>query len=90
LRNGKIHWLYTGSLLNFREAVASYNFPTVGRVTVSIGATQVDGKSMPTTQLDHADKALYHAKDSGRNKVILYEDMPTLIQDNELSDIELF
>jgi diguanylate cyclase (GGDEF)-like protein len=74
----------------FREAVGNYNFPTVGQVTVSIGLTHVDGVSMPTTQLDHADKALYHAKDSGRNRVILYEDISVLVQDSDASDIELF
>lgn len=74
----------------FREEVANYNFPTVGRVTVSIGLTHVDGISMPTTQLDRADKALYHAKDNGRNQVVLYEDMTVLVQDNDLSEIELF
>ncbi|MDO9046568.1 MAG: GGDEF domain-containing protein [Methylobacter sp.] len=74
----------------FRETVANYNFPTVGRVTVSIGLTHVDGISMPTTQLDHADKALYYAKDNGRNRVILYEDISVLVQDNDHSEIELF
>ncbi len=74
----------------FREAVANYNFPTVGRITVSIGFTHVDGVSMPTTQLDHADKALYYAKDSGRNRVILYEDMAIIVQDNDSSETELF
>jgi len=74
----------------FREAVANYNFPTVGRVTVSIGLTHVDGISMPTTQLDHADKALYHAKDTGRNRIILYEDMSVLVRDNDHSETELF
>ncbi len=74
----------------FRQAVANYNFPTVGRVTVSIGLTHVDGISMPTTQLDHADKALYHAKDNGRNRVILYEDMSVLVRDNDHSETELF
>jgi diguanylate cyclase (GGDEF)-like protein len=75
----------------FREAVANYNFPTVGRVTVSIGLTHVDGVSMPTTQLDHADKALYHAKDTGRNRVILYEDMPVLLEEeDDAGEIELF
>ncbi len=73
----------------FRETVANYNFPTVGRVTVSIGLTHVDGMSMPTTHLDHADKALYYAKDNGRNRVVLYENMP-VVQDNEPSEIELF
>ncbi len=74
----------------FREAIANYHFPTVGRVTVSIGLTHVDGVSMPTTQLDHADKALYYAKDSGRNRVVLYEDISVLVQDSDTSDIELF
>ncbi|WP_333873360.1 GGDEF domain-containing protein [Methylobacter sp.] len=74
----------------FREEVANYNFPTVGRVTVSIGLTHVDGVSMPTTQLDHADKALYYAKDNGRNRVVLYEDISVLDQDNDPSEIELF
>lgn len=74
----------------FRQAIADYNFPTVGRVTVSIGVTRVDGASMPTTQLDHADKALYYAKDNGRNRVVLYEDISVVAQDNDLSEIELF
>ncbi len=73
----------------FRKAVADYNFPIVGRITVSIGFTHVDGRSMPTTQLDHADKALYYAKDNGRNRVVLYEDMP-VVQDNEPCETELF
>lgn len=73
----------------FRETVADYHFPTVGRITVSIGFTHVDGVSMPTTQLDHADKALYYAKDSGRNRVVLYENMP-VVQNNEPGEIELF
>lgn len=74
----------------FREEVANYNFPTVGRITVSIGFTHVDGISMPTTQLDHADKALYYAKENGRNRVILYEDMGIIVQDNNPSETELF
>jgi diguanylate cyclase (GGDEF)-like protein len=74
----------------FREAVARYIFPTVGRVTVSIGVTHVDGISMPTTQLDHADKALYYAKDSGRNKVVLFEDITTAVGSDSSSEIELF
>lgn len=74
----------------FREAVADFHFPTVGRVTVSIGLTRIDGTSMPTTQLDHADRALYQAKESGRNKIILYEDMSIHAQNIDISEIELF
>ncbi|MFU8789387.1 MAG: GGDEF domain-containing protein [Methylobacter sp.] len=74
----------------FREAVANYHFPTVGRITVSIGLTRVDGTSMPTTQLDYADKALYYAKENGRNRVVLYTDMIVPIRDNAANEIELF
>ncbi len=74
----------------FRETVANYIFPTVGRVTVSIGLTHVDGISMPTTHLDHADKALYHAKENGRNRVVLYEEIIDLIEEENSSEIELF
>ncbi len=74
----------------FRETIASYKFPTVGQITVSIGLTHVDSIAMPSTQLDQADKALYHAKDSGRNQVVFYENMPVLAPDHEPRDIELF
>ncbi len=74
----------------FREVVANYAFPNVGRITVSVGLTHVDGISMPTTQLDHADKALYYAKDNGRNRVVLYEDISIFTDDKDLSEIELF
>ncbi|MDO9423870.1 MAG: GGDEF domain-containing protein [Methylobacter sp.] len=74
----------------FREVVANYHFPTVGQVTVSIGLTHVNGISMPSTQLDNADKALYHAKYNGRNRVILYEDMDALTGNDDSGEIELF
>lgn len=74
----------------FREEVANYHFPIVGRVTVSIGVTHVDGIFMPTTQLDHADKALYHAKENGRNRVILYENISFPVKENDSSEIEFF
>lgn len=74
----------------FRLAVADYDFPTVGKVTVSIGVTHVDSKSMPSTLLDRADKALYQAKNTGRNKVVLYEDIQEPLPDTESVEIELF
>jgi len=74
----------------FREEIANYHFPTVGQVTVSIGLTHVNGISMPSTQLDNADKALYRAKDSGRNRVVLYEDMDVLTGDDNSGEVVLF
>ncbi|GAB4259864.1 MAG: hypothetical protein Kow0065_09980 [Methylomicrobium sp.] len=74
----------------FRETVATHQFPTVGKVTVSIGVTHIDSMCMPTTLLDRADKALYYAKDTGRNQVVVYENTSELFQDTDASDIELF
>jgi diguanylate cyclase len=52
-----------------RLAVEKQEFTTVGRVTVSIGVAQFQ----PNTSVSHtfsiADKALYEAKNSGRNQV---------------------
>ncbi|MEQ1530233.1 MAG: GGDEF domain-containing protein, partial [Methylococcales bacterium] len=74
----------------FRVAVENYDFPTVGKITVSIGLTHVDSKSIPSTLLDRADKALYQAKNTGRNKVILYEDMLEQLPSTGGTEIELF
>lgn len=75
----------------FRETVAKHHFPTVGNVTVSIGITHIDSMCMPTTLLDRADKALYYAKETGRNKITIYEKTDALIQDEGAKDdIELF
>lgn len=59
----------------FREMVASYAFPTVGKVTVSIGVEHIKTEAIPTTLLDRADQALYYAKDNGRNQVIFFNDI---------------
>ena len=49
--------------------------PNGQRLTVSIGVVNVDMKESDNTILDiikHADKALYHAKDYGKNVVFAY------------------
>jgi predicted signal transduction protein with EAL and GGDEF domain len=61
---------------------------------VSIGVTHIDNSAMPSMLLDRADKALYYAKEHGRNQVVLFESTPELIAEEcEHSDdgeIELF
>lgn len=75
----------------FRETIANHAFPTVGRVTVSIGAAHVDSFTMPTTLLDRADKALYYAKENGRNQLALYEKIAdSLLDDGDGGEAELF
>ncbi len=73
----------------FRSKVENFNFPTVGRVTVSIGVTEIEHHALPMNLLDHADQALYHGKDTGRNKVVFFQDMDVK-DDIESDDIELF
>lgn len=73
----------------FRITVAEQIFPTVGKVTVSIGLTHIESEAIPSTLLDRADKALYLAKQSGRNQVVLYENAGLLSSDHP-TNIELF
>lgn len=54
-------------LERFRLRMATHVFPQVEHVTVSIGYAQVGEHDYPATVLDRADKALYYAKEHGRN-----------------------
>lgn len=82
------------SVLNrFREKVGNFNFPQVGKVTVSSGYTEVHADDAPTQLIDRADLALYYAKNNGRNRSCFYEQLieSGALQDNKKEgDIELF
>jgi diguanylate cyclase (GGDEF)-like protein len=70
-----------------------YAFPQVGRITVSIGFTEVRAGDSPAAAFERADKAVYHAKAHGRNQVHNYAALVAsgLIQEaTQLSDVELF
>ncbi len=82
------------ALEQFRQAVAGYDFPQVGRVTVSIGFVDIDDQVLPAEVLGYADAALYYAKEHGRNQVCYYRQLvaegkiePATVQDSE---VELF
>ena len=81
-------------LERFCKAVEMYNFPQVGKKTVSIGVVQMVAGELPSTLLDKADKALYYAKQHGRNRVCAYEHLVASgqLQENNVSsgDVELF
>ena len=69
-----------------RVAIESRRFPQVGKVTVSIGYADLDVAEHPSDSLSKADKALYYAKENGRNQVHSYE---TLIEKKLLEPIEI-
>jgi diguanylate cyclase (GGDEF)-like protein len=63
------------SLDRFREKIASYAFPDVDQVTVSIGFTRFN-KELPRDELiNQADSALYYCKTTTRNAVHSYQDL---------------
>lgn len=70
-----------------------YTFPQVGRITVSIGFTEVRPGDSPAAAFERADKAVYHAKAHGRNQVHNYAALVasgTIRETRQFSDIELF
>jgi len=66
-----------GLLERLRKSVESQDIPQVGKVTISIGATEMTRDTFAGTLLDYADKALYFSKQNGRNRVTFFEDMIT-------------
>lgn len=65
-----------------RRSIENHAFPQVGKVTVSIGITEIRDTSVPVELLGRADQALYYAKSHGRNRVSFYE---ALVANNELA-----
>ncbi|MEY4884032.1 MAG: hypothetical protein RIS34_1886 [Pseudomonadota bacterium] len=53
----------------FRSGVDRFNFPQVGRLTVSCGFTSVLADDTPGTALGKTDRAVEYAQKNGRNKV---------------------
>ncbi len=77
----------------FRSSVAQHVFPMVGRITVSCGFAKIAPNDHAKAIFDNADKALYYAKEHGRNRVCSYEVLlkQQLIQPEVAEgDIELF
>jgi len=82
------------SLLNrFRENVSQFSFPQVGKVTVSVGYTEILAGDVSSHLIDNADQALYFAKNDGRNKICHFEQLIAegiLQKDKKIGEIELF
>jgi diguanylate cyclase (GGDEF)-like protein len=77
----------------FREAIENHHFPQVDRITVSVGYERIKEGDYPRQVFDLADKALYYAKENGRNCVHHYEALVAagdLIDEDKSGSIELF
>jgi len=58
-----------------RKTVEHYDFPQIGRVTISIGVVQLQTGVLATPLFDQADQALYHVKENGKNQVAFYQEL---------------
>lgn len=58
---------------NFRKTIAAHLFSQIDAVTISIGYAKIMERDYPPEILERADKALYYAKDHGRNCIYNYE-----------------
>ena len=64
-----------------REAIASTRFENIGQVTLSAGICSTEIASDADTLMHDADRALYWAKDSGRNMTLRYtEEIPDRVR----------
>jgi diguanylate cyclase (GGDEF)-like protein len=58
-----------------RKCIAEHTYPQAGEITISIGFTVITVDSDRLTIIDRADKALYFAKNNGRNQTCSYEEL---------------
>ncbi len=63
------------ALERLRVSVENFDFPCVGRVTVSIGYTAARHDDTGASASARAEQALYAAKDQGGNRVCCFEDL---------------
>lgn len=76
-----------------RANVERYAFPRVGGITVSVGFTEVRAADTPSGAFERADRAVYHAKQHGRNQVAYHGALVAsgaLKEDSHDGDVELF
>ncbi len=59
----------------FCRTVSDHPFPQVGKITISIGYAMINAHDYPHVILERADKALYYAKEHGRDCVFNYDDL---------------
>ncbi|MCK6425092.1 MAG: GGDEF domain-containing protein [Burkholderiaceae bacterium] len=76
-----------------RANLEAYTFPRVGRITASVGFSDVRPGDTPQAAFERADRAVYHAKQNGRNQVRSQLELVAaglLDETGSVGDIELF
>ena len=82
-----------GALERFRQMIEGHEFPLVGSITISTGFAGIREQDYPVTILDYADKALYFAKEHGRNCIYSYEQLlesGKIVEQDVEGSIDLF
>ena len=83
----------TRAFERLRAATEAYAFPQVGRITVSIGFTEVRPGDSSNMAFERADRAVYWAKSHGRNQVAEHAALVArgeLLEGQKTGDVELF
>ncbi len=81
------------ALERLRRNIEEYAFPQVGSITVSLGFSRLQEHDTPSAAFGRADKAVYHAKEHGRNQVVSYQtllDTGVVKEASTDMDIDLF
>lgn len=63
------------TLERFRQTVVDHRFPQIGGIAISIGFDKLTENDFPQTVLNRADKALYYAKEQGKDRILSYQEL---------------
>jgi len=77
----------------FRKLIAEHSFSQIDQITISLGFSRITENDYPQTVLENADKALYYAKEHGRNCAYNYESLikkGELVEAKEAGSVDLF
>ena len=81
-------------LERLRKTTEKHPFPQVGAITISIGFSEIKVGDSPSGAFERADKAVYYAKEHGRNQACSYASLVSMgalvDQAANVGEVELF